>query len=63
MLHVGGVEAPLVEVAVDFDCREVRIGDELGERGIAADVALALGVERFGIDLPDHVSQVEIALP
>jgi hypothetical protein len=63
LLYIGRVEKALVEASSDEDGLKVGIDDELSEGGVAADVAFASGVERFGIDLADDVAEVEIALP
>src|SRR5687767_3471005 len=59
----GGIELALVEIATGGDRLKIGVGDELSERGIAADVALASRMKRLGIDLADHVAEIEIALP
>ena len=57
------VELPLVERPFNRHRIEIRIDNELGQRWIAADVALAGGVKRLGIDLANDIAQVEIAIP
>jgi hypothetical protein len=58
----GGVELAFVEGPFDGDRCEVVRDDVLRERGIAADVALFGGVEHFGVEEADDVTQVEIAI-
>jgi hypothetical protein len=62
LLDVGGIEAPLVKIAIDENRLEVIGHDELGKDRIAADVPLAHRVERFRIDHSDHIPQIEIAV-
>ena len=62
LLTVGCIELALVEVAFDDDRRKRSIDDELRERGIAADVSLWRGVQRFGFDLAEDKTQVQVAV-
>jgi hypothetical protein len=53
---------PLVEGAFDDDRLEIVGDDELRKHRVAADVALAGRMQRFRIELPNHVTQIEIAI-
>ena len=62
LLDIARIELPFVEGAFDHDRLEIVGDDELREHRVAADVALAGRVQRFGIELADHVAQIEIAI-
>src|SRR5262249_36003307 len=62
LAHVRWIEPAFVEFAFDFDWRKVVVDDELREHWITADVPLTERVERFGIDLADHIAQIELAV-
>jgi len=62
LANVGPVECAFVEWAFD-DHRLKIVGDDvLGERSVAADVTLGAGMQNFGVEHADDVSQVEIAV-
>ena len=51
------------ERSLDDERWKIGIDDKLRQCRIAADVSLARGVQRLRIDLPNHVSQIQIAIP
>src|SRR5438128_165650 len=63
LTDVSRIELAFIKRTFDGDGLKFRIDDKLGQRRIAADVALARRMQRFGIDLANDVAEVEIAVP
>ena len=60
--YVIAIELRFAKRPGEFHGFKLGVVDELGEKGIAANVALRRGEQRFAINLPNDIAQIEITL-